>query len=196
MPVEIDETRLGNLQTIAQIADGLLKNPKTRKQYLTAVKEAYPSLAIPEIDAAAPVVEQVTGLEKKFDEFTGRVTEILESQKTETLKRGIDRKVDEGRALLRSRRYTDDGIAKIEEMMTQEGIGDYNNAVKIWEFDHPLEAPARPSRGNMFDFIDETSKSADTQNQYVKELMATGGQDDNVLNRQISNVLREVRSGQ
>lgn len=196
MPVEIDETRLGNLETIAKIADGLLKNPKTRTAYLKAVKEANPTMAIPELDAAAPVVAQVTGLEKKFDDFTGRVTELLEGQKNESFKRGIDRKIEEGRSLLRSRRYTDEGIAKVEEMMSNEGIADYNNALKIWEHDHPLEAPGRPARGNMFDFIGETEKSAETQNQYIKDLMATGGQDENVLNRQIQTVLREVRSGQ
>ena len=39
MAVEVDETRLHNLTTIAQIADGLMKTPAARRKYLEAVKQ-------------------------------------------------------------------------------------------------------------------------------------------------------------
>lgn len=190
MPVEIDETRLGNLQTVATIADALLKNPKTRKQYLSAVKEAYPQIPIPEIDAAAPVLSQVSDLEKKMDAFIETVKKERDEDKTDRARRGIDRKVEEGRALLRSRMYTEEGIQKIEEMMATEGIADYNNAIKIHEFDNPPPAIGRPSRGNMFDIQEQK-----TGDDYIKKLFETGGKDESVVDAHISTVLSEARQG-
>lgn len=196
MPVEIDETQLGSLNTIAKITQGLLNNPKTRKAYLSAVKEAHPNIAIPEIDAAAPIEQHMSGIEKKMTDFMIKMEADREAERTERVKRGVDRQVDEGRLLMRKRGYTDEGIKAVEDMMSAEGIGDYNNALKIYEHDHPLPSVGRPGRTNIFEFIDESAKPAEKQAEYIKDLMATRGDDENVLNRQISTVLNEVRAGQ
>lgn len=196
MPVEIDETQLGSLQTIAKITQGLLNNPKTRKAYLETVKAAHPNIPIPEIDAAAPINSEISGLKTAMTEFMGKIEKTFDDERTERVRRGVDRAVEDGRSLMRKRGYTEEGIKAVEDMMSAEGIGDYNNALKIYEHDHPLASPGRPGRTNIFEFIDESAKPAEKQAEYIKDLMATRGDDENVLNRQISTVLNEVRAGQ
>jgi hypothetical protein len=193
MAIEVDETVWNNTRGVVGLADALLKNPKTRRKYLEAVKEIMPNASIPEIDAAAPIQAHVSDIDKKMSDFMSKIDERLSKSDEARARRTVDRSIDEGRKMLKSRGYTEDGIKKIEELMESESIPDYNNATKLYEFDHPLATPGRPSRANMFDFIDETSKSGEQQNDYIKQLMATKGEDENVLNRQISSVLSDVR---
>src|SRR5579863_720341 len=82
---EIDETRLGSLQAVAQIADALLKNPKTRKKYLEAVKEARPDLPIPEIDAAQPVAAEVNAIREEFTKELKSLREEREKEKSDRM---------------------------------------------------------------------------------------------------------------
>ncbi len=51
--LSLDDTGMtDDFDKVWQIADGLMKNPKARQKYLEAVKETYPNVSIPEIDAA------------------------------------------------------------------------------------------------------------------------------------------------
>lgn len=193
MAVEVDENVWNNTRGVVNLADAMLKNPKARRKFLEAAKEVNPNASIPEIDAAAPLQHGLSILDQKMNEFISKVDHRLSQADETRARRLVDRKIEEGRKMLSDRGYTEDGIKKVEALMESEGIADYTNATKVFEFDNPLPSPGRPSRGNMFDFIDESSKAAEQQNDYIKQLMATKGEDENVLNRQISAVLAESR---
>lgn len=189
---EIDETRLGNLNTIAQIADGLLKNPKTRKAYLTQVKEAFPNMPIPEIDAAAPLNQEVASIREEFVKELKAIREERENEKKDRQLDGIRSQYNKGKQTLLDLGYTPEGIADVEKFMETNNILDFDIARKAYEFDNPRPAPARPSRGNYFDLMDQKSAGGDD---YIKKLFETGGQDESVLDAQISTVLTEARQG-
>lgn len=192
---EIDETRLGNLNTIAQIADGLLKSPKARRQYLAAVKEVYPNLAIPEIDAAAPLLDEVSKVRSEFAEELKKFREDLNKDRENDQVRSIKGRFDsERRKLIDAHNYTPEGADALVKMMEEKGIVDFDDARKIFEFDNPRPTPARPSRGNMFDFVE----SKNTGDDYIKELFAAGrdsGAHETLIDGKINTVLSEARQG-
>src|ERR1700679_1332004 len=148
---EIDETRLGSLNAIAQIADSLLKNPKTRKKYLEAVKEARPDLPIPEIDAAAPVQVEVNSIREEFTKELKALREERENEKKDRQLDSIRSQYNKGKQELADLGYTPEGIADLEKFMETNGLTDFTLARKAYEFDNPRPAPARPSRNNFFD---------------------------------------------
>jgi hypothetical protein len=191
MPVEIDETQLGNLRTIAKITEGLLNNPKTRRQYLTAVKEANPTMSIPEIDAAAPIVSDLDGIKKQVGDFITEMRTERQKEKEDAALSKLQESYNKGRQQLLDDGYTADGLAEIEKMMQAKGIADWEDARAIWERTHPPAAPARPARGNAFDFQEQRTSGDD----YVKKLFESHGDDETVLNAQISTVLAESRQG-
>ena len=190
---EIDETRLGSLTAVAQIADALLKNPKTRKKYLEAVKEARPDLPIPEIDAAAPVQSEVAEIKKMVTDTLEKFAKERDDEKQDRLLSSVKERYAKGKQDLVDLGYTPEGIADLEKFMETNGLTDVSLARKAYEFDNPRPAPARPSRGNYFDMME--SKNATDGNDYIKKLFETGGQDESVLDAQINTVLAESRQG-
>ncbi len=189
---EIDETRLGSLTAVAQIADSLLKNPRTRKKYLEAVKEAHPNIPIPEIDAANPLHSEIAGIR---DQFTKELKALREEREKELKDRQLDSvrsQYNKGKESLLSIGYTTEGVADVEKFMEANSILDWEVARKAYEYDNPRPAPGRPSRNNFWDAQDAKASGNDD---YIKKLFETGGQDESVLDAQISTVLAEARQG-
>ena len=170
MPIiEVDEDKLKALQ--AQLAsanlskatlDKLGANPKTRAALLGLMKEDNPALIIPEIDAAKPVMEKVTQLEKQLAEaLKATADEKAETEKTareNTVKATIDAK----RSDLKKRGWTDEGIAGIEKLMSDEGIMSSAAAEALFEKNTPKDEPILPSNySRAWDFMhaEETDDS-------------------------------------
>lgn len=189
---EIDETRLGSLNAIAQIADSVLKNPKTRKKYLEAIKEARPDIPIPEIDAAQPVQTEIADIKKFFSDKFDALSKERDDEKKDRLLGTVRAQYDKGKQELLDLGYTPEGVADVEKFMEANSLTDFSLARKAYEFDNPRPAPARPSRGNYFDMMEQKTAGSDD---YIKKLFETGGQDESVLDAQISTVLAEARSG-
>ena len=57
--VEIDDGELASYKQVATVVNGLMANPKTRRTLLQAQKELNPNLVIPELDATAPVLDEL-----------------------------------------------------------------------------------------------------------------------------------------
>jgi hypothetical protein len=189
---EIDETRLGSLNAVAQIADALLKNPKTRKKYLEAVKEARPDLPIPEIDAAAPVASEIAAVREEFTKELKAIREDREKDKNDRLLGSVREQYNKGKQELLDLGYTTEGVADVEKFMEANNLTDFSLARKAYEFDNPRPAPGRPSRNNFWDAQEAKAAGSDD---YIKKLFETGGQDESVLDAQISTVLAEARQG-
>lgn len=192
---EIDETRLGSLTAIAQIADGLLKNPKARKKYLESVKEAFPNVAIPEIDAAAPVVDAVSKIQQDVTAELAKFREEFSKRDADAQVNAVRSKFDtERRKLIEQHNYTTEGADAVVKFMEERGLTDFDVARKAFEFDNPRPSPGRPSRGNMFDMVEQQKGGDD----YIKSLFAAGRDSsahEGLIDGKIQSVLAEARQG-
>ena len=191
MAVEVDETRLSNLNTIAQIADGLMKSPKARQKYLEAVKEVYPNVSIPEIDVARSALSDVAKFRNDVINEVKKIRDDITKDKETSQVSAIQKKYEQGKQSLNDLGYTPEGVEAVEKFMTENSILDWDVGRKAYEYDNPRPAPAPPSRGNMFDFVQQKNNGDD----YIKKLFETGGKDESVLDNQINVVLAEARQG-
>lgn len=109
------------IQALAELAEQLSSNPKTRMGFLNMTKQANPDAHIPEIDtmhrvgaALKPYLEKIDSLQKRVDEqdLRGRVS----AQRREALSvKGVTR----------------DDIPAIEKIMTEKHIPDHKTAAEF-----------------------------------------------------------------
>jgi hypothetical protein len=191
MPVEIDETQLASLQNTAKIVQGMLKNPNTRRKVLEAYKEYDPNAAVPELDVNEPVVKRMNDLESAVIEFMKKEREDREKERTESRLNEIRSQAEAGRRMLKERGYTEEGIKKIEEFRDTKGLVDYNDAIRLWEFDNPPPQVAEPASGmNFFDMIHNDPA---VENDFNKRLYDSAGQDDSAVDRMARQAIQELR---
>jgi hypothetical protein len=123
-----------------KLLNTLLENPKTRNMTQRLVKEVNPKAYIPELDAAAPVLAELKRSNDRIDALTAQL------QKRDTMD-----DIEKNRSTLRSRGYNDEGIKKIEELMTGRGIADYDAAEALFDKQNPAPAPRQPGySGSLF----------------------------------------------
>ena len=139
------QAELGSARLSKAALDKLGNNPKTRQQLLALMKEDNPALVIPEIDAARPVMEKVSALEKTIaEEREARATEKANAEK-EQRERSVKETIDGARTGLKSRGWTEEGITGIEKLMQEEGIANYAAAEALFEKRQPKDEPILPS---------------------------------------------------
>jgi hypothetical protein len=109
------------------------------------------------------------------------------------------RRLDDFRALwnrqrdaLRQSGWTDDGIAQIEKHAETRGIPDLEVAAAHYEKLHPPAEPVAPTGGGAWNLFD-TPAPDDT---FVKDLMASKGDNDQALDREIAATIKDFRSSQ
>jgi hypothetical protein len=117
-----------------------------RQEYLRLLKEQFPDLTIPEIDAAKPVVASVEALAKRFDAYlTEQQTQRDEREKKDR-EDSANKTVAQGRRYLRTTEKLDqEGVDAVEKFMTEEGIPDYEAAYLKWNRRQPAPAVDLPS---------------------------------------------------
>ena len=70
--IELDEAQYAELarvpeyRSVFEMISGIMKNPKARKKLLEARKEADPNAVIPELDAAAPLVAEISTVREEL----------------------------------------------------------------------------------------------------------------------------------
>jgi hypothetical protein len=113
--------------------DRLGKNPKTRLPLLRMMKEDNPTLVIPEIDAAAPVVAELGKTREELAALTKKLSDKEEADAKKQRDAEVDGRIESGRAMLRKLGYNDDGVKGVEALMQQKGIFDYEAAEALFE---------------------------------------------------------------
>lgn len=113
-------------EQLAQLAQNLAHNPKTRKQFVGLVKEIDPTKRFPDVEADDLREDMKKEFEKRDQAAAAK--HALEEQ--EAQKNG-----------LRSR-YDDKAIEEIEKIMEKYGISDYEAGAKIYAADLK---PAQPT---------------------------------------------------
>jgi hypothetical protein len=187
---EIDESEFLNYRAVSGVVNQILNHKDARKLMLQARKLADPTAVIPEIDAAAPVQSELAEVRKLLaEDKAAREAEKAEREQQARInefQRGWDRQ----KSSLRNAGWSDEGIASIESHAQERGIPDLEVAAAHWEKLHPPAEPAQPSSGSSWNFFD-TPKDDDT---FVKGMISSRGEDDNVLNAEISAALKDFRS--
>lgn len=205
--VEIEEADLLNLRHIAGVTDAIMKVPAARQQYLRIAKHANPNLSIPEVDAAAPVMAEVQGINKKLDDWTAAQKQAAEdSQKkmddflaaqaekerlaTEAgQRRQFEQTWDQQETELRRDGWRDAGLKQVREFAETNGIANLKIAADAFERRNPQPGPVESRPGwNLF-------TNPTQEDTFVKDQMTAQGNDDSRLDREIAETLAEVRSG-
>lgn len=200
--IEIDSDDLARLKAEATgaknsktILDKLGGDPKTRTRLLRLMKEADPSLVVPEIDAAQPVLDEVAALRKELADEKKAAAEKTTKDQKEADEREAQQSIDSGRALLRKRGYQDEGIAKVEELMSKRRIADYEAAALAFEQTQPKDEPIIPSNlGRGFDLFGDQAEG----NSLLEAVKKSNPKNQRALmqwqNKELSAALRDERS--
>jgi len=188
--VEIDETQLATLQNTTKIVQQMLGNPKHRRNILQAYKDVFPNAAVPELEVTAPFEERITGMEKAMTDFIKEMKDSKEKDQQEALVARIKEQQEKGRASLKERGYTDDGIKLVEEFRDKKGLVDYEDAIKLYELDHPLPTVSEP-RG--LNFLDVFQTSEKDKNDFYKDLWESKGENSAAVDRAAREVISEMR---
>ena len=113
----------------------LLNDPKTRKSYLKQIKEKFPQAPIPEIDAAAPVENDMAELRKEMQALRKELSEEKQD----------NRVLSTFGTLKTSRGYTDEGLESIKKLMVDKSIADPEAAADHYDRLNYKPEPVAPS---------------------------------------------------
>lgn len=188
--VEVEEHELANSRKLGGLVKAIMGDPEARKLMLQAHKKVDPNASIPEIDQVNTVEAATAAVRKEFADF--RAEQIKKEADAAEAARlsGLKSKWDQGRDALRSKNYTADGIAAVEKLMEERGIGDHADAAIIFE---RLNPPATPisSNPNSFNFFAPSGNKGEED--LVKKLMDSRGEDVGVLDTMVGQTLTEIR---
>lgn len=162
------------------LLDKIGANPALRHKFLGLVKELNPNASIPEIDAAAPIMAEVQNAVKAVTELKADI----EKERTERNKDADSRKwqsmVENGRKLLREDGYTDEGIEKIEKMMQERGMADYEAAAALWARLNPESGPvATTNFSNKWNFTTPADEKDNDTTEWLADPVAKSAKEVN-----------------
>jgi len=179
---EISEEQFLAFTSVTGTLQKMLTNPKSREMVLRAQKIVDPNVVIPELDN--PVVAEVDNMKKELDAFK-------KSQADKEAKTEADSKVksftDKWEADMTKRKYTAEGVKKVEELCQQRGIADIEAGAALFE---QLNPPATPidygeSRFDMF--------QPPKDDKHMQELFATKGESNSAMRGLVAETLKEIR---
>jgi hypothetical protein len=206
--IEVDDTTAAAMQqygikytdrtaadaTHKRIVDGVraLETGPHRQKYLSLLKEQFPDLVIPEIDAAKPVNDAVAALDKRFTDFLDAQEKREKERSDKEVAAAAGKTVDQGRRWLRSTQKLDDeGVTAVEKIMEGEGIPNYQAAYLLWKDRNPSHEVDLPAlRSSSYDwFKSETDDGA-------KDLKMRLSDPRGYRQRQIPKLLGQFRRGE
>lgn len=150
---EIDEAQLATLQNIAGFVRQGLANPKTRRKLLEAQKELYPDQAIPEIDAANPLLDELKQIREELAKDKEERQKALAEEADRRAKADLESAWSRGRAKLAEQRYSEEAIAEVEKIMHERNIFDHEAAAALYEKMNPPPEPVMTG-SSRFDWFD------------------------------------------
>lgn len=181
----------GKLSKAAEIeaAFNKITSGPQRLAFLKLYKEAYPDAAVPEIDAAKPVLEDAAATRKMVEDFIAGQKKEAEDKKTADREAAASQTVTQGRTWLRrDRKLDDEGVTAVEKVMQDLGIPNYEVAFNHWRAGQPPEPTPLESSyaGRSLDWFKEDERPD------VKLLM----NDPMAYRRkETGKVLQEIREG-
>ena len=185
---EVDETEFLNSQTVIRTVNAMMNDPKARKLVQQAQKIVNPNVVIPELDAAEPVLTEMTALREENAKLAKRMDLEKEERENSARIASFTQSWEAKKSGLRQRGYTDEGITAIEALAEERGIVDLEAASALFDRLHPPAELADPTSFNSFTMFENG-----TTNEDFKKLLEAQG-DDSVAERNMINAaLAEVR---
>ena len=191
--IEIDEADWAAQQSVTKLFADMLNNPDARKQVLSAKKAVRPNEPIPEIDAARPGIEAVEALSKEFRDFRTALETEKQTREATAKAQEFQTAWDRSKQSLKNDGWLDDGIASIEKLAQDRGIPDLEAAAALYSKLHPQPEPVQPSGYGRFNLFDMPTDQAENKDNFVKKLLETRGDADNVLDPEIRAAINDVR---
>jgi hypothetical protein len=115
-----------------------------------------------------------------------------EDEKKQRTLDGIAVKQTEGLAKLRRAGYTDEGVAAVQKLMDDKGLLDVDDAVAIFERNHPPQTPVTPGGIGSWGFADLTAADAQADKS-IEALIKSKGEDNAIVDRMAIDALKEFR---
>jgi hypothetical protein len=190
--IEVDEEEFNRTQRVMNSLRKIADNPATRLKLQALHKEVEPNAPTPELDQAKILQEPLTKLQADFDAYKKEQADAnAEREKAAKLKE-LSSAWETGRSWLKSEKWTDDGIKKLEEFMEQKGIADHQVAAAAYERMFPQPTPVTPSGIGAWNFLEV----ADDVDADIKKLIETKGSSEQLADRMAHKALQEMRAGQ
>jgi hypothetical protein len=185
---EIDEGALAQLRNVDAFVRRGLSNPNTRRKILEVQKTLNPETAIPELDESDPIRKDLETLRAEMEADRRERAERDAAREEEARLAQLSGRWTAGQAVARKKGYADEGLAKLEKFMEEQGILNHEAAIPYYEQLNPPPLPVTP-QGSRWDFFGpQPSDSPDLKLLYE-------GHDEAWLNTVIPDTLNRVRNG-
>lgn len=189
--IEVEEAEINESRALASTLKSLMSNPESRRKVLEAQKIVKPDAVIPELDAAKPVLAEVSALRDEMTKWMKAQEEKEAKRVADDGKAQLVKRWTAGQALAKEQGYnTAEGLAALEKFMEERGIADHEVAIPYFEKIHPPAKSEAPVARGFDIFKPESVTSADAD---MKLLLDQ--QFDRFLDVSIPKVLADVRSG-
>lgn len=172
---EISDAQYQELVGAHKLMSALI-NGETRKETLQLFKKLNPKAPIPELDAAEPVLTEVSALKKQIETLQRKLDDDKQDAK---LQQAFDR-------LSRERGITGEGLDKIKTLMVEKAIADPDAAADHWEKLNPKPEPITPAGYVGSSFMDVEGD---------KNLEPWLQNEDRASDQAIAEVINEYRAG-
>lgn len=182
-------TRVKGASEVQAAWNKILSGPK-RLEMLKLYKDTFPDASVPELDAAAPVHDAVSALQKQFDDYKA-ANEAKETEREKKFREeSASHTVANGRKMLRTdKKLDDEGVKAVEQIMLDHGIQNYDIAYNHFRAGLPPDAEQLPSSwaGRSLDWFQQQESKPD-QKLLLENPMEFRRQE-------IGKVLAEARAG-
>lgn len=191
--VEIDETELQSFRTLTGQVQKIMANPAARRKLLEAQKESDPSVVIPELDAAQPVMAELKKLSDSFDAFKAETAKEKTEREEKDRLAVLGTRWDEGRKYARAQAgYTDEGLTQLEKFMETHGVADHKIAIPAFERENPPPEPVQPSgAGSAFNIFGDKRP----EDSAITQLLEGKIGENQFLDKAVGETLRDLRGG-
>lgn len=140
MAVEVDEHELATLRRAAALLGQLNNSPKSRTHLERAVKEHYPEVQTEEELVGRFAQPHVDGLKKQIENLAKTVNDRFTAEDERRQKQAQEDADNALRAQfqnLKKQGFTEEGIAKVVDLMVNKNIPDVDAAVALFEKQNP-----------------------------------------------------------
>lgn len=190
--IEVDEAEWNQRQALFTVAQKIAAKPESRKLLEQAHKLVDEKALTPTLDAEAQHLGPLNKIHTELSEQIAALKKEREDDKTQRTLDGLAKQQTEGLARLRRAGYTDEGVAAVEKLMTDKGLTDVDDAVAIFERNHPPATPVTPGGIGSWGFADLTAADANADKS-IEALIKSKGEDNSTVDRMAMDALKEFR---
>lgn len=191
MAVEVDEHELATLRRAAQLLGQLNNSPKSRTHLERAVKEHYPEVQTEEESITRFAQPHVEKLQGQIESLQNSIKERFESE-DKARREAAERAADENlrgqfQTLKKQHGFTEEGIAKVVDIMVNENIPSVDAAVALFEKRNPKPVETASAWEPQTWKVADESNGGPSASDWFKD-------PDGTSDRMITETLRDMRS--